>query len=109
MKRTSSRFRWTLCAFALLLLAGLPQAALACGYACLPLPWDPSCSGCQYVGGEGSGGCVQVGSCGCYEILCAVTPPTEEEIAASSLGFVPVDLQPAGACADAPGTALVAD
>lgn len=110
MKRTSSRFRWTLCAFVLLLLAGLPQSALACGYACVPLPWDQSCSACQYVGGEGSGGCVQVAACGCYEILCGFVQ-IPEETAAAILGFSPEDTQPADVCTDAPvaaqGAALV--
>ncbi len=106
MKRSVSPTR-VACLAALCLLAVIPQAAQACeGYVCMPISYDPWCDACVYVGGSGSGGCAQWGACSCYDVQCAVTPP-EEEVAASSLGFVPVDLQPAGACTDAPADTLV--
>jgi hypothetical protein len=92
---------------ALCLLAAAPQAALACaGWVCMPVSFDPWCDACVYVGGEGSGGCAQSGPCSCFDVQCAATSPDEQK-ALPALGFVPEELQPAGACTDAPVAALV--
>lgn len=104
MKRTVNRVA-CLIAFCLL-AAAVPQAALACeGWVCMPVSYDPWCSECVYFGGTGSGGCAQWGSCSCYDIQCAAASPGEE--VASSLGFMPEEPQPAGACTDSPVTTLV--
>jgi len=108
MKRSVNLIR-VACLVALGLLAVVPQAALACsGWVCIPVSYDPWCSECVYVGGSGSGGCAQWGSCSCYDIQCPAAP-LDEEVAAASLGFVPEELQPASACADVPAAAHAAD
>ena len=108
MKRRLNVSTLMVCLIVLGLLAVLPQTARACGYYCNLVSTDPFCSRCEYSGDMG-GGCVQTSACGCYEVVCPIWSGVgPEEAAAGGPGFMTPEAQPAGACTDAPATALVA-
>jgi hypothetical protein len=98
-------------ALALLSALCLPQTVFACGYECMEV--TPGCGRCVYTGDPSTGCRNRAGSCGCLdEIGCfgAVLDPVEQA-AMDNLGFLPADLQPAGAeCSNVvPAVAAVAD
>lgn len=62
----------------LAILLVLPQAASACGSACL---YPNGCGTCTFIG-EGTGGaCIQYDVCVCYDLQCGfAAPPKDGEL-----------------------------